>query len=104
MLSLIFDGMRGDAKVVGSIESEQTALTAALILGHFADSDVNSAAMIRGGALGTLKRALKERRTAAGTVDDVMSRLVREVMGKLVNDTDTGAEFMRTAMRAAAAR
>ena len=134
MLSLLFDGWgagggggsrtRGwgggggggassSAAAVGSAESERVAQTAAVILGHFADSEVNSAAMVRGGALGTLQRALKERTASVasslgggavgrGLADDPLSRLIREVMGRLVNDTDTGADFMRTAMRAAA--
>lgn len=132
MLSLLFDGWgcavssatawrvggRGKGRdSSASSTSERVAQTAAVILGHFADSEVNAAAMVRGGALGTLRRALKARRAAVGSVSpgcrnhnlhavvvdgDPLLRLIRDVMGKLVQDSDAGADFMRTALSAAA--
>jgi hypothetical protein len=92
----------GSASAVGASTSERVAQTAAVILAHFADSEVNSAAMVRGGALGTLQRALKARSAVGSVVDDPLLRLIRDVMGRLVNDSNAGADFMRTALKAAA--
>lgn len=127
MLSLLFDGWStgspgssasrvlrsvGSAGSAGSAgsgawgTSERVAQTAAMILSHFADSEVNAAAMVRSGALATLQRALKARMSvtlqSAVTAEDPLVRLIRDVMGRLVNDADAGGDFMRTALRAAA--
>jgi|AntAceMinimDraft_5_1070358.scaffolds.fasta_scaffold04032_3 hypothetical protein len=82
--------------------------------------------MVRGGALETLRRALSERcrktagsgfgsgsrsgssSSAAGGAEggsgrsDPLLRLIRDIMERLVNDSDAGGDFMRSALRAAA--
>ena len=135
MLSLLFDGWgtksagvsgMAAARATESADRERVAQTAALILAHFAGSEAHAAAMVRGGALGTLRRALAARRQwgalrvraraegskatdAGGTMNahlgdertrDPLVVAITDVMARLVGDADAGGDFMRSALRA----